>query len=390
MTLPIDRIDDSVGRAIRWLITLLPEEDGSAGIWERLRIDQDDAVVRRVRPDCTAETAALLDAAGAVQERPDYGKLAGSMRGWLQCVQRPDGGFPFYELTPAPNGTADDGATADLMWPNDNGKVLELLCLGDYPRESTTRLASYLIDNQREDGWFSLDAVDYRGPCFVSWPVVGLARYYASSGDERAAAAVTKAIGYLRSLQCADGRLKTTYEISGTENWRPVSSETAEALRAFALAHRLVGLDTRAEIAGCREFLTRLTTAEGAIRNCDAASVGASEQADPALTDLVYTCGYALHGWLDAWRATGERSDLAAAVSLGEFLISIQVDDPSVAWDGAWRGSYDVDQRTWRGRANQSNPIDEGGEFSVYTGWTTATIATGLLRIRNELARAPR
>src|SRR5699024_4346647 len=119
-------------------------------------------------------------------------------------------------------------------------------------------------------------------------------------------------VEYLGSLQLPDGRMRTTYEVQGGEDWRPASSEAAESLRAFSLAHRLLGIDLSARIDGVAGFLHGLTTEDGAIRNCDDRSRDASQQNDASLTDLVYTGGYALHGWLDAWRATGDRSHLDA------------------------------------------------------------------------------
>lgn len=382
------RIDRSVGRAVDWLQTMLPEADGSEGIWERIRIDQDE-IVQWVRPDCTAEARELFASAAGPLGRPELAMTAAGLGDWLLGVQNDEGSFPFYRLHESAPASQQHGAnhdTSGTLYPNDNGKVLELLTLWPEGRSAADRLAGFLASAQNADGWFPMYGFDRLGPCFVAWPIAGLVRHAAASGDDRSASAARRALDYLTSLQLPDGRMRTTYELQQGENWRPVSSEAAESLRAFSLAHRLLDIDLSAQIEAVAGFLHRLSTDDGAIRNCDDDSLGASQQEDGSLTDLVYTCGYALHGWLDAWRATSDTRHLEAARRLGEFLIGIQVDDATVNWDGAWRGSYDIDQRTWRGRANQSNPIDEGGEFSVYTGWTTATIANGLLRLRTALA----
>lgn len=391
----IDRIDVSVGRTVDWLVTMMPAADGSRGVWERIRIDVDE-VVAKVRPDSTAETRELFAAAAPVLNRPELSMIAEGLGRWLLASQGTDGSFPFYimEVTEAtPNAL---GETGETRYPNDNGKVLELLALwaatDDDPEVSAAadRLATWLAGTQNDDGWFLMQGTHRPGPCFVAWSVAGLARHAAGGGAaaEGSRVAVERALDHLLSLQLPDGRMRTTYEVQGRENWRPASSETAETLRAFALSQRLVGVDLTEPIAGLTGYLARLTADNGAIRNCDDASRDASEQNDDSLTDLVYTCGYALHAWLDSWRLTADPAHLDAATALGEFLMSIQVDDPTVAWHGAWRGSYDIDRDQWRGRANQNNPIDEGGEFSVYTGWTAATIANGLLRLRAALAAA--
>lgn len=388
----VARIDTSVGRTIDWLTTMLPAADGSEGIWERIRIDVAQ-VVRWVRPDCTAEARGLFARAAVDLGRPELAVVARGLGSWLLANQHPDGSFPFYTLEGIDTSEQPFGQGSTTRYPNDHGKVLEMLSLwsasggGDEVTAAADRLAAWIAGQQNERGWFPMDAHDWPGPCMVAWPVAGLARHAANGGPGAAVSseAARRSVSYLAELQGSDGRIRTTYEIHQRENWRPASSETSETLRAFALSQRLLDIDLTSQIAGATRFLGRLTTDEGAIRNCDETCADASEQNDGSLTDLVYTCGYALHAWLDAWRLTGEAAHLDAARRLGEYLMSIQVDDPSVAWNGAWRGSYDVDQQIWRGRANQHNPIDEGGEFSVYTGWCNATIANGLLRLRAAL-----
>jgi hypothetical protein len=84
---------------------------------------------------------------------------------------------------------------------------------------------------------------------------------------------------------------------------------------------------------------------------------------------------------ISAWKATGNESYLEASKKLADFLTGIQCSNESPLWDGAWRGSYNLNTRQWEGRADQNNPADEGGEFSVYTGWCAAPIMYGLLML---------
>ena len=65
--------------------------------------------------------------------------------------------------------------------------------------------------------------------------------------------------------------------------------------------------------------------------------------------------------------------------------MNIQCRGESPLWDGAWRGSYDVEKECWAGRADQNNPIDEGGMYSVYTGWCNAPNMYGLLQLESLL-----
>ncbi len=82
---------------------------------------------------------------------------------------------------------------------------------------------------------------------------------------------------------------------------------------------------------------------------------------------------------IEVYKACGDEKYLKAAKKLGRFFIDIQCSAESPLWDGAWRGSYNVITGKWDGRADQNNPIDEGGMYSVYTGWCNTTIMNGLL-----------
>jgi hypothetical protein len=72
-------------------------------------------------------------------------------------------------------------------------------------------------------------------------------------------------------------------------------------------------------------------------------------------------------------------------MKLASFLMGIQCAGESHLWDGAWRGAYNVRKGCWSGRANQNNDIDEGGMYSVYTGWCNTTIMQGLLELEKLL-----
>jgi hypothetical protein len=391
-----ERLTGGVTRNISWLMSMLPEPDGSAGIWERLRLDRDE-VVYWVRPDCTSEVANLFGRAAAELGREELGPISDGLLAYVMGMQVESGSFPFYVYRPPVPGVTESVHMGDVRFPNDSGKTLEALAIEHDRRtdefqlplaDTIGRLADYLVERQTPEGWFELEGTRYPGPCFVSWPIIGLTRAYRVTGNDAHRQAVLRATAYLQSLQLDDGRHRTSFEVDGSEAWRPPSSETAEALRAYSVVQRYLDEDLGRHIAGSARFLRRLSTGSGAIRNCDKDCAHASKQRDPSLTDLVYTCGYGLHAWIDAWEATGDRSCLDDAVRLGAFLLDIQCDAPSEVYDGAWRGAYDVDRRGWRGRANQDNPMDEGGAHSVYTGWCNATISNGLLRLAEARASA--
>lgn len=129
----------------------------------------------------------------------------------------------------------------------------------------------------------------------------------------------------------------------------------------------------------CARHLQSLQDRSGGILNCSAGSLGASEQSSLQLCDLVYTQGYAIMGLSEMAKA--DRAYLPAAQALAGFLASIQCDGESPLWDGAWRGAYHIGTRRWSGRANQSNRLEEGGMYAIYTGWCCMPIVQGLLEV---------
>ena len=166
--------------------------------------------------------------------------------------------------------------------------------------------------------------------------------------------------------------------------WRPVSSENAIALYAFAHAWR--SYPDSAWKAACENilpfFLGLVDEKTGAVRNCDASSMDASQNNDPDLCDFVYTQGFALHAFLELYEAFGDGAMLARAEKLADWIVSVQCRGESPKWDGSWRGAISLSTGKWAGRCNQNNVIlDEGGEFSAYTGWSAYPICMGLLRL---------
>jgi uncharacterized protein YyaL (SSP411 family) len=216
----------------------------------------------------------------------------------------------------------------------------------------------------------------------VIWPTLALLQAAEILNRDNYRRAARQGLSWLQGHILPDGRMETAYETSQIEDWRPVSSETAMALKCFACAYHLLGEESlAANVHALGGYLLKLQDAEsGAIYNQEASTVGASLQDDLTLTDLVYTDGYALLALQEAYLATNDDRYLVGATHLADFLVRTQCRDESPRWDGGWRGSLDARSGTPRGRANQNNPIDEGGMYSVYTGWCASTITYGLVR----------
>ena len=135
------------------------------------------------------------------------------------------------------------------------------------------------------------------------------------------------------------------------------------------------------------DFVLSLCHKDGGVLNADADSLNASLQENPMICDLVYTEGFALMGFNEAYALTGDERFKNAALKLADFLMNIQCKNESPLWDGAWRGTYNAEKKCWDGRANQNNNIDEGGMYSIYTGWCASTIMDGLLGVKAILEK---
>ncbi|MDD4125347.1 MAG: hypothetical protein PHW77_06465, partial [Eubacteriales bacterium] len=374
----MDKYIKSVDKCLDWIESqMLSFNRGSVGVYERIRID----VNRRVnwtRPDCNSEIARVYLKRG----RESSKDICGNITNWLLSVQDNEpmsawyGSFPFFlndgEII-APNGQA--------RWQNDNGKVLiALLDMYDITKDeryklAALKLADHWIKIQRPEGFFmqydnGITQSPYKGPCFVLWLAAGIAMCYGVTGDEKYLESVKKALGYVLPLQKESGRFTTTYELIRREDWRPASSEASLAVFCLARILKYIPDDEyRKAFDKVAAYVLSLQHKSGGIINSDEEGVKASLQDNRFLCDLVYTEGFALMGINEAYSLTGDDIYRQAAIKLADFLVSIQCSGENVLWDGAWRGAYNPVTNRWEGRANQNNDIDEGGMYSVYTGW---------------------
>jgi uncharacterized protein YyaL (SSP411 family) len=213
----------------------------------------------------------------------------------------------------------------------------------------------------------------------VQWLVSGLYLLYSITNDERYLQSAEKGMAYLLPLIHSCGRCYTSYEVIKMEDWRPVSSETAIMLYTLSVAYQTTRQSVYLKkLHLTAEYLLALQHESGAIINCKDDCMDASMQNNKDLCDLVYTQGFALQALIYAYEVTKEKKYVDAAYCLGDFLAGIQCSGESELWNGGWRGSYNVVTKEWDGRADQNNAIDEGGMYSVYTGWCCTNIVYGL------------
>jgi len=386
--------------AIHWINSeMLTFDHGYYGIYERVRIDE-HIRTNWSRPDCSAEYLRVLHACDKLTGENRHSVIKENLLGFLERSQDRNplsvwkGSLPFYLI----DGHIRENKVDATLYQNDNGKVMAAMCQiyemsGDERMlEIAKGLAEYWMKTQQDDGTYGIiDGKNVqecaKGPCFVQWLASGLFRLYKITKDIRYLESAEKGMSYLLPLIQQDGRCKTTYEIIRMEDWRPVSSETAIMLHTLCTAYdttkKTIYLEKLKKTA---EYLLSLQRESGAIQNCREDCLDASLQNNMDLCDLVYTQGFALQALTGAYDTTGEKKWLDAAFRLGDFLAGIQCAGESELWDGGWRGSYNTSTMKWDGRANQNNQIDEGGMYSVYTGWCCTNIVYGLemLELRRQ------
>ncbi len=386
------KILHSVEKSFKWIEKeMLTFNRGAWGVYERIRIDVNERVCLS-RPDTASE---FLVAAARYKEVTGFGgydDVFENVFKWLDFVQNENegisGSFCFAFVDGNKRYSCDQS-----LYQNDNGKILiNLLSLYEKNNDKrfydmAKKLADFWVSVQREDGCFHNDDIKIlqifpKAPCFVLWMMAGMFHAYKVFGDEIYLNAGKKAFNYIKKC-IVGGRLLTSYEIEKTENWRPVSSENVIAIYAFAHCYKFCKDDDFLVYANIlKKYVGKLIDAEtGAVKNCDKESVSASENNNENDCDLVYTENFALNAFVEAYEVFGDAEYLEWAKRLALWLTDIQCNGESPLWDGGWRGSYNLVKKSWCGRCNQNNANDEGGMYSVYTGWTALPIVMGMLKL---------
>ena len=384
-------LTDAADAALTWVgKNMLTFDRGRWGVYERIRTDRRERVCL-VRPDTASECIKALWYYQAVTGTTKYEDVRANVTEWLLGVQNTeaadgDTAFPFALI---------DG---NRFWPmqrqlyqNDNGKIL--INLTDmYRKTGDKRLlaaaeasAAWWMRVQRADGSYydahtATPEKDSRAPCFLLWMMAGMYALFTATGREAYRDSARKAFSAVSGL-LSGGRIRTAYETTGAEWWRPLSSEVFIALLCFALSDAAEP-DGRLMAAAdsLLPFALGLIDGDtGAVVNCTRDTRPASRSADPDGVDLVYTEGFALNALFELYRRKNDPVYLRHAVRLADFLRGIQLKGEGPCLDGGWRGTYNLRLKRYAGRCD--NDLEEGGVHSVYTGWTAFPIVFGMLKI---------
>jgi uncharacterized protein YyaL (SSP411 family) len=383
---------DSVENCFLWLEKqMFTFNRASWGIYERIRIDENERVCLS-RPDTASEALKAIYYYKEATKSNRYDDVYENLVKWLEFAIHKDckiaGSFSFAFVDGNKRYKCDHS-----LYQNDNGKIIiNLLDLyektgDDRLKDLVKRTAEFWLSIQREDGTYHKEGIELlqifpKAPCFVLWMMAAMYKCYQVFKDEKYLQSGRKAFGYIKSIVKGD-RLLTAFETEGTENWRPVSSENAIAIYCLAQAYQC---DKNPEILSVLKiicaFVDRLIDEKtGAVVNCTADSISASENNSEEICDLVYTESFALNAFIKMYEVFNDDDYLKKAKKLATWLSDIQCKHENPLWDGGWRGSYNIKHERWEGRCNQNNLIDEGGMYSVYTGWTALPIVFGMLKI---------
>jgi hypothetical protein len=147
-------------------------------------------------------------------------------------------------------------------------------------------------------------------------------------------------------------------------------SEYAYLSIAAPVVARVTGLKTAAEVAQkAADILLGRQHDDGHFP-----SEHYETPASPRFADLVYTQNFASIGLQHCHNLLGDKKYEVAYRRSLEFLAKIQDSSDNPHLRGCWRGMYDTEKGTWGGGDEY-----EGGQSSVYSGWTNAPIATAFL-----------
>jgi uncharacterized protein YyaL (SSP411 family) len=375
----------SVDKCLNWIERdMLSYDRASSGVYERLRTDL-NLRVPRMRPDTATELMRTIHSYKTAYGENKYDDIYENLVKWLMKVQNTKGddgntAFAFYFVDgdrkmPSPN----------WLYPNDNGKIiLNLATL--YMETGDERLlkmadesGKFWVYMQGENGYYNPSMPT---PCMTMWMMAGMLALYKATGNEAYKKSAYSALDYVKAHFIKDGRVLSSYEIDGSECWRTVASENIIAITTYALCYKFThDEEFLVRISEIEQFCESLIDIGGAIINFTEQTREASLNTEDGLTDLVYTDGFALGGFVTLYDITGNAKWLNYAKALGSFLAEIQCNENNPKVDGAWRGSYSLINKRYAGRCNQNNPIDEGGEYSVYVGWCALPNIIGMMGV---------
>lgn len=383
---------------------IMRPNDGFWGVAERLLLTEGNASVAKVldtfpfrtcvapgiialehrRPDCNFQTALMFEIAADVLGDPSCAEVANAILAFLfdrsslyECTaQIPQRGlWQFFQ----PNRGAQ-------YWLDDNSWVVTMLLM--LARRNRPDLRRHAVNTAQALNTFFrqfMDDLDRFGRSYrsIGGPIYGLSLNPHWSGLATMALALAaqhdKETDYLHGIT----RYYQAHALAGPPSY------DAHARRAAAQSGLPWSLSEYAYLTLASSVVaqaTRLPEAEHAARvaadilverQCTDGHFPAEHYeapASPHLADLIYTQNFATLGLLHAATLFHDDTYRAAARRSLAFLAMIQDTTDSPHLHGCWRGMYDTRKGDWGGGDEY-----EGGQSSIYSGWTNAPITLAFL-----------
>jgi hypothetical protein len=347
------------------------------------RLDRDVVVLEHRRADCNFETALMFDLAAEVMDDASLKAIAENLIGFLMQrsgLRHVKDGAPTRDLW----GWSMPLSSQDC-WTDDNSWVIALSLLlarrgrlelretGIAAARALHRSLRPLVEHLRRHGKDVRFEKEPLCGCQLSphwFGLVTMAFAHAAAADPATDYSDFVTIYYdLAPSGPAKSELESRPPTTSGLPW--TLSEYGYLAMAGAVAARQFGLATAREATRvAADALVRFQAADGHV----AAEYAESPMA-PHLADFIYTQNWGTLGLYHAWLLFDRDPKYRRALDRSlEFLARVQ-DASGVPWfDGSWRGMYDTQAGAWGG-----GDCWEGGQNSIYSGWTNAPISLAFL-----------
>lgn len=375
---------DSATTIIDWLKLATDNTSDGKRVKERYKMNS-KSWQTIYRPDCNMETALAFLKVWKYTNDDNYLQLSRDIYDSIIKLRNSDNSFPFAN-------------TFDThVYTNDNSEVPIFLFRmaeidterADMYRQSALLSTDFLIALQNTDGsWRVVDNDLHKVPMFVAHAVSALSIAYKYTGKkEQYKIAIENGLDWIINGNIFDnGRVKICYEVnSGTEYWRPPSSDQAIVIRGFALAELYVNSSKKDSWKQNRikmlNWFDQLLDSSGAIKNGLGEKLNGADLA--GLTDHVYTTAFGIEAYYWSYLVDNNVDYLNKAKLITEFCSNNLYYSDDINANGVIRGAYNIQDDNWDTSKLILNGGQEGGSNMVYTGWVNAPLAIWMFDIND-------
>ena len=366
---------NSATTILEWLKIAIDDTSEGKRVKERYMMNRNSWKVW-YRPDCNIETAYAFLKAWEYTKDDIYLQLARDVYTSIVKLQRSDGSFPFAHTGDTHTYTNDNSevpiflfrmAEIDTEWANTY-------------RETALKGIDFILSLQNSNGsWRVVDNDTHTPAMFTAHAVSGLATAYNYTTNKSGyKTAIEKGLDFIATQILESGRVKCCYEInSGTEYWRPPSSDQAICIRAFAHAEYYVTDSSKinewkTNRLKLLNWFDQLIDTSGAIKNGLGESINGADLT--GLTDHVYTTAFGIEAYYWSYLVDNNNTYLDKAMAITNFSANNLYYSDDANANGVIRGAYNIRDNNWDTSSLILNGGQEGGADMLYTGWVNAPL----------------